>query len=236
MSGAKTNRKKYITKTSPNNINMASNDKKDPLINLVDKVRSFLGLGNHPKNQTGMPSKTRFSIWYLIIAMILFSYLQPLLFSSKTETISYSHFKQCVDQGIAGEIVAFQESGHAIVAESIEHADPVHKKSIFPRGIAALGYTQQQPTQDRYLVTRSELTDRLAVLLGGRVAEKLVFNEISTGAQNDLQRALNIARAMVTEYGMSDSLGLVSYERPRQTMFLPENFSPGKNYSEAKAA
>ena len=80
-------------------------------------------------------------------------------------------------------------------------ADPVHKKSIFPRGIAALGYTQQQPTQDRYLVTRSELTDRLAVLLGGRVAEKLVFNEISTGAQNDLQRALNIARAMVTEYG-----------------------------------
>jgi cell division protease FtsH len=85
-------------------------------------------------------------------------------------------------------------------------------------------------------MTRSELVDRLAVLLGGRVAEELVFNEISTGAQNDLQRASDIARAMVTEYGMSDLLGLVSYERPRQAMFSPENFSSGKNYSEAKAA
>ncbi len=105
------------------------------------------------------------------------------------------------------EIVAFHESGHAIVAESVEHADPVHKISIIPRGIAALGYTQQQPTEDRYLMTRSELTDRLAVLLGGRVAEELVFDEISTGAQNDLQRATDIARSMVTEYGMSDLLG-----------------------------
>ena len=134
------------------------------------------------------------------------------------------------------EIVAFHESGHAIVAESVEHADPVHKISIIPRGIAALGYTQQQPTEDRYLMTRSELLDRLAVLLGGRVAEELVFEEISTGAQNDLQRATDIARSMVAEYGMSDQLGLVAYERPRQPMFLPESFSPGKNYSEAKAA
>jgi cell division protease FtsH len=134
------------------------------------------------------------------------------------------------------EIVAFHESGHAIVAESVEHADPVHKISIIPRGIAALGYTQQQPTEDRYLMTRSELLDRLAVLLGGRVAEELVFKEISTGAQNDLQRATDIARSMVTEYGMSDSLGLVSYERPRQPMFLPDNFSSNKNYSEAKSA
>jgi len=134
------------------------------------------------------------------------------------------------------EIVAFHESGHAIVAESVEHADPVHKISIIPRGIAALGYTQQQPTEDRYLLTRSELIDRMAVLLGGRVAEELVFNEISTGAQNDLQRASDIARAMVTDYGMSDSLGLVSYERPRQAMFIPESFSQGKNYSEAKSA
>jgi cell division protease FtsH len=133
------------------------------------------------------------------------------------------------------EIVAFHESGHAIVAESVEHADPVHKISIIPRGIAALGYTQQLPTEDRYLLTRSELIDRLAVLLGGRVAEELVFNEISTGAQNDLQRASDIARAMVAEYGMSDRLGLVSYERPRQAMFLPESLSSGKNYSEAKA-
>lgn len=85
-------------------------------------------------------------------------------------------------------------------------------------------------------MTRSELTDRLAVLLGGRVAEEVVFGEISTGAQNDLQRATDIARSMVTEYGMSDSLGLVSYERPRQPMFLPESLSPGKDYSETKAA
>jgi cell division protease FtsH len=85
-------------------------------------------------------------------------------------------------------------------------------------------------------MTRSELLDRLAVLLGGRVAEELVFEEISTGAQNDLQRATDIARSMVTEYGMSDRLGLVAYERPRQPMFLPESFASGKAYSEAKAA
>jgi cell division protease FtsH len=165
------------------------------------------------------------------------------------ETVESIDFDEAIDRVVAGlqkknrvmnaqekEIVAFHESGHAIVAESVEHADPVHKISIIPRGIAALGYTQQQPTEDRYLLTRSELNDRLAVLLGGRVAEELVFNEISTGAQNDLQRASDIARAMVTEYGMSELLGLVSYERPRQAMFLPESFSSGKNYSEAKSA
>jgi cell division protease FtsH len=164
------------------------------------------------------------------------------------EIVELADFDEAIDRVVAGlqkksrvmnaqekEIVAFHESGHAIVAESVEHADPVHKISIIPRGIAALGYTQQLPTEDRYLLTRSELTDRLAVLLGGRVAEELVFNEISTGAQNDLQRASDIARAMVAEYGMSDRLGLVSYERPRQAMFLPESFSSGKNYSEAKA-
>ncbi|MEJ2473737.1 MAG: ATP-dependent zinc metalloprotease FtsH [Desulfobacterales bacterium] len=165
------------------------------------------------------------------------------------EMVEMADFDEAIDRVVAGlqkknrvmnpqekEIVAFHESGHAIVAESVEHADPVHKISIIPRGIAALGYTQQQPTEDRYLMTRSELLDRLAVLLGGRVAEELVFKEISTGAQNDLQRATDIARSMVAEYGMSDSLGLVSYERPRQPMFLPDNFSSGKNYSEAKSA
>ena len=133
------------------------------------------------------------------------------------------------------EIVAFHESGHAIVAESVKHADPVHKISIISRGIAALGYTQQRPTEDRYLMTRPELLDRLAVLLGGRVAEELVFGEVSTGAQNDLQRATDIVRSMVTEYGMSDRLGLVTYERPRQAMFMPENFTQNKTYSETKA-
>jgi cell division protease FtsH len=158
-------------------------------------------------------------------------------------------FDEAIDRVVAGlakksrvmnaqekKIVTFHESGHAIVAESVEHADPVHKISIIPRGIAALGYTQQQPTEDRYLMTRSELLDRLAVLLGGRVAEELVFDETSTGAQNDLQRATDIARSMVTEYGMSDRLGLVSYERVRHPMFLPESFTPGKAYSEEKAA
>ncbi|MDD2464853.1 MAG: ATP-dependent zinc metalloprotease FtsH [Desulfobulbus sp.] len=168
---------------------------------------------------------------------------------NEKEAVEPTDFDEAIDRVVAGlqkknrvmntlekEIVAIHESGHAIVAESVEHADHVHKVSIIPRGIAALGYTQQQPTEDRYLMTRSELLDRLAVLLGGRVAEELVFQEISTGAQNDLQRASDIARAMVTEYGMSESLGLVSYERARQSMFLPDNFSSGKNYSEAKAA
>jgi len=164
------------------------------------------------------------------------------------ETVGPAEFDEAIDRVVGGlekknrvmnpqekEIVAFHESGHAIVAESVEHADPVHKISIIPRGIAALGYTQQQPTEDRYLMTRSELLDRLAVLLGGRVAEELVFGEISTGAQNDLQRATDMARAMVTEYGMSDRLGLVTYERARQSMFIPGSFAPSKTYSEEKA-
>jgi cell division protease FtsH len=165
------------------------------------------------------------------------------------EKVGPEEFDESIDRVVAGlekkkrvmspkekETVAFHESGHAIVAESVQHADPVHKISIIPRGIAALGYTQQQPTEDRYLMTRSELLDRLAVLLGGRVAEELTFGEISTGAQNDLQRATDIARSMVTEYGMSDRLGLVTYERERRPMFLPESFSPTKAYSEEKAA
>jgi cell division protease FtsH len=165
------------------------------------------------------------------------------------ELVEMSDFDEAIDRVVGGlqkknrvmnaqekEIVAFHESGHAIVAESVAHADPVAKISIIPRGIAALGYTQQQPTEDRYLMTRPELLDRLAVLLGGRVAEELVFGEISTGAQNDLQRATDIARSMVAEYGMSDRLGLVTYERPRQPMFLPGNYPSPKTYSEAKAA
>jgi len=165
------------------------------------------------------------------------------------ETVEAAEFDEAIDRVVGGlekknrvmnarekEIVTFHESGHAIVAESVEHADPVHKISIIPRGIAALGYTQQQPIEDRYLMTRSELLDRLAVLLGGRVAEELVFDEISTGAQNDLQRATDIARSMVTEYGMSERLGLVTYERARQPMFAPEGFAAGKTYSEEKAA
>jgi cell division protease FtsH len=165
------------------------------------------------------------------------------------EEVGPEEFDEAIDRVVAGlekkkrvmspkekEITAYHESGHAIVAESVEHADPVHKISIIPRGIGALGYTHQQPTEDRYLMTRSELVDRLAVLVGGRVAEEIVFGEISTGAQNDLQRATEIARSMATEYGMSDRLGLVTYERERRPMFLPESFTPSKTYSEQKAA
>jgi cell division protease FtsH len=164
------------------------------------------------------------------------------------EAVGSPEFDEAIDRVVGGlekknrvmntqekGIVAFHESGHAIVAESLEHADRVHKISIIPRGIAALGYTQQQPTEDRYLLTRPELLDRLAVLLGGRVAEELVFGDVSTGAQNDLQRATDIARSMVAEYGMSDRLGLVTYESPRQPMFPPEGYSPNKTYSETKA-
>jgi cell division protease FtsH len=164
------------------------------------------------------------------------------------EEVGPADFDEAIDRVVGGlekkkrvmspkekEIIAFHESGHALVAESVEQADPVHKISIIPRGVAALGYTQQQPIEDRYLMTRSELLDRLAVFLGGRVAEELVFAETSTGAQNDLQRATDIVRSMVTEYGMSDRLGLVTYERERRPMFLPDSFSPGKTYSEEKA-
>ncbi|MCX5909146.1 MAG: ATP-dependent zinc metalloprotease FtsH [Deltaproteobacteria bacterium] len=165
------------------------------------------------------------------------------------EQVDPQEFDEAIDRVVAGlekkkrvmspkekEIIANHESGHAIIAESVQFADPVHKISIIPRGIAALGYTQQQPTEDRYLMTRAELLDRVAVLLGGRVAEELVFGEISTGAQNDLQRATDIVRSMVTEYGMSEKLGIVTYERERRSMFLPDSIQPSKTYSEAKAA
>jgi cell division protease FtsH len=101
--------------------------------------------------------------------------------------------------------------------------------------VAALGYTQQQPTEDRYLLTRNELLDRLDVLLGGRVAEEIVFGDVSTGAQDDLQRATDIARHMITRYGMSEALGLATLEKPRQALFLQVPTDGGKEYSEATA-
>jgi cell division protease FtsH len=112
-------------------------------------------------------------------------------------------------------------------------SDPVQKVSIIPRGIAALGYTLQRPTEDRYLMTKSELSDKLTILLGGRVAEELAFEEVSTGAQNDLVKATDIARSMVTEYGMSESLGLVAFERGREALYLQTAaFPSSQEYSE----
>src|SRR5690606_25548159 len=116
--------------------------------------------------------------------------------------------------------VAHHEVGHALVAMSLPGADPVQKISIIPRGIAALGYTLQLPTEDRYLMTRTELENRIAVLLGGRLAEELVFGEVSTGATDDLQKATTIAKRMVKDYGMSDKLGAVALDEAVQPSFL----------------
>jgi cell division protease FtsH len=133
------------------------------------------------------------------------------------------------------EIVAYHEAGHAIVAECAEFADPVHKISIIPRGVAALGYTQQLPADDRYLVQRPELDDRMAVLLGGRAAEELIFGEISTGAGNDIERATDLARRMVAELGMSELVGPVMYRRRRSPFLQIEPEGDSGGYSEATA-
>jgi cell division protease FtsH len=123
--------------------------------------------------------------------------------------------------------VAFHEMGHALVALAQSGTDPVHKVSIIPRGIGALGYTIQRPTEDRYITTRAELEQKISVLLGGRAAEKLVFGFLSTGAADDLAKATDIARDMVMRYGMDDDLGYVALEAPRPQMYdLPEGISP----------
>lgn len=133
-------------------------------------------------------------------------------------------------------VVAFHELGHAMVALALPRTDEVHKISIIPRGIGALGYTIQRPTEDRFLMTRAELTNKMAILLGGRAAEQVVFEEISTGAADDLVRATDIARAMVLKYGMSDALGNVAYDREQST-FLQANIpiAQNRNYSEETA-
>ena len=163
--------------------------------------------------------------------------------------VDMKDFDEAIDRVIAGlekrnrvmnpkekETVAYHEAGHALVAESREHADRVSKISIIPRGIGALGYTQQLPTEDRYLLKRSELLDRLDVLLGGRVAEELIYDDVSTGAQDDLQRATDMARHMITQYGMSERLGQVTFDAPRSGAFLPvPDATPRGNYSEETA-
>ena len=167
----------------------------------------------------------------------------------KTE-VTMDEFSEAIDRVVAGlekkkrlisphekRIVAFHESGHAIVGHSLGSADAVQKISIVPRGIAALGYTIQLPTEDRYLVTKRELEEKLATLLGGRVAEEVFFNDVSTGAQNDLFKATDIARAMVKEYGMSSRMGLTTYERPHNPFLKGDSYFPTeKEYSERIAS
>jgi len=130
------------------------------------------------------------------------------------------------------KIIAYHETGHAIVAKILPGADPVHKISIIPRGHAALGYTLQVPEEDRFLMSKSELMNRIAILLSGRVSEEIVFNDVTSGAANDLDRATEIARQMVTQLGMSDALGLVKLGNKRTEIFLGRDISEDRNYSE----
>ena len=135
------------------------------------------------------------------------------------------------------KVTAYHEMGHALVARALPGSDVVHKVSIIPRGIGALGYTIQRPTEDRFLMSSEELKDKMAVLLGGRAAESVVFGEVSTGAADDLVKATNIARSMVTRYGMDDTLGMVSLESERSTLLqMPGEYAATrKDFSEETA-
>jgi cell division protease FtsH len=165
------------------------------------------------------------------------------------DQVGPSELQEAVERVIAGlekknrvlnkmekERVAYHETGHALVALSLPGSDQVQKISIIPRGISALGYTLQLPTEDRFLMTKSELENKIAVLLGGRIAEELIFGEASTGAQNDLVKATDIAKSMVKAYGMSEKLGSITLERERQPQFVQIQIAQEKgDYSEETA-
>jgi len=162
--------------------------------------------------------------------------------------IGMEELEESIDRVIAGpekksrvmrdkekRIIAYHESGHTLVGNLLSYADPIHKVSIIPRGSAALGYTLQLPLEDRYLATKSELLDKLSVLLAGRASEDLVFEEVSTGAQNDLKQATLIVRKMICDYGMSEKLGPVTLGSGDTEVFLGRDFLKEKNYSEELA-
>ena len=164
------------------------------------------------------------------------------------EKLGMPEFEEAIDRVMAGperksrvisekerEIIAYHEAGHALVAAKIKGTDPVHKISIIPRGHMALGYTLQLPEEDRFLVSKQELSDRICVLLGGRVAEMIRYGDVTTGASNDLERATQIARQMVTQFGMSDKLGLVTLGRKQHEVFLGHDIVDDRNYSEEVA-
>lgn len=166
-----------------------------------------------------------------------------------SEEVGMADFEEAVERIVAGlekknrlinekerKIVAYHEMGHALVALSLPGTDPVRKISIIPRGIAALGYTMQVPTEDRFLMSRTELLNRIATLLGGRAAEKMIFDDVSTGAHNDLAKATEIARSMVKEYGMGESVGQVYFAREKRNRFLADLTPDDAGfYSEATA-
>jgi cell division protease FtsH len=151
-----------------------------------------------------------------------------------TKVIAGPEKKSRVISEKARKLTAFHEAGHALVARMLHNSDPVHQVSIIPRGMAG-GFTMMLPKEDRTYMTKTEMQEQLIHLLGGRVAEKLVLHDISTGASNDLERATNIARAMVTKYGMSDKIGPVNYSATEE-VFLGKDFSSRKNYSEEMAS
>jgi cell division protease FtsH len=168
------------------------------------------------------------------------------------DAVTMADFTNAVERMVAGlekrnrllnprerEIVAYHEMGHALIALSLPGVDPVHKVSIIPRGVGALGYTIQRPTEDRFLMTREELENKMTVLLGGRAAELTVFGHLSTGAADDLQRVTDIAHAMVTRYGMSERLGGVAYERDPRAFLAgphPPPMPHEKDYADATAS
>ena len=162
----------------------------------------------------------------------------------KAQAVALTDFNEAIERIVAGlekrhrlliprerEIVAHHEMGHALVAMILPGTETLHKVSIIPRGVGALGYTIQRPTDDRFLMTKGELEDKIAVLLGGRAAEKLVFDRFSTGAADDLAKATDIARSMVARFGMDDELGGVSYESDRSAILGPVE---GQTYLERK--
>ena len=166
----------------------------------------------------------------------------------KKKKAGMAEFEEAVERVIAGlekknrlinprerEIVAYHEMGHAIAALSLPGTEPVQKISIIPRGIAALGYTMQTPTEDRFLMSKSELLNKIATLLGGRAAEEIVFEDVSTGAHNDLARATDIARSMVKEYGMSANVGQVYFAREKRNRFMNIPMEGAVEYSDATA-
>ncbi len=164
------------------------------------------------------------------------------------DLVTMEDFEAAIDRIVAGpekkhrvmnseekKRVASHESGHTLVAVTVPTGEPVHKVSIIPRGVAALGYTMQLPVDEKFLSTRNELRDQLAILLGGRVAEEIVLGDISSGAQNDLERASEIAHAMVCQLGMSDKLGPLTYGKRQQLMYLGIQGQEERNYSEQTA-
>ena len=166
---------------------------------------------------------------------------------AKRDAVTHDDFNRAIERIVAGlekknrllnpkerEMVAYHEMGHALVAMALPGTDTVHKVSIIPRGIGALGYTIQRPLEDRFLMTRGELNNKIAVLLGGRAAEKLVFDRLSTGASDDIAKATDIARTMVTRYGMDETLGYVAYETARGSSHLGQEHLE-KDFSEKTA-